>query len=102
MKDSELARCRETTEKLLQEIAKRLSDPSRNEPDGLIFDWEIPSLTNPVLLTFIAEVHCRGDRNKLRFQIDIAKLQTAGRTADLERLHNILSARHAGIDDRRS
>jgi hypothetical protein len=93
------ARC---AERLLQEVAERLLGPPRNEPDGLIFDWEIPPLTNRSLLTFIAEVHCQGDKSKVRFQIDIAKLQTAGRTADLERLGNILSARHAGIDDRRS
>jgi hypothetical protein len=98
----ELARCRETAKRLLQGVAERLLGRPRNEPDGLIFDWEIPSLTNHTLLTFIAEVHFREGKNKLRFQIDIAKLQTAGRTADLERLSNILSARHAGTDNRRS
>jgi hypothetical protein len=98
----ELARCRETAKRLLQGVAERLLGRPRNEPDGLIFDWEIPPLTNPTLATFIAAVHCQGDKSKLRFQIDIAKLQTAGRTADLERLSNILSARHAGIHDRRS
>ena len=98
----ELARCRETAGRLLKASAERLSRPPGNEPDGLVFDWEIPDLSNPALLTFIAEVHCRGDKSKFRFTIDIAQLQTAGRTSDLEKVSGILSARHAGIDDRRS
>jgi hypothetical protein len=96
----ELARCRETTDRLLKEAAELRS--TRDEPDGLVFDWEPPSLTNPTLLTFIAEVHCRGDKSKFQFTLDIAQLQTAGRTSDLQKLNDILVARHAGIDNRRS
>jgi hypothetical protein len=98
----ELARASETAGRLLKEATGRLSEQARDEPDGLIFDWEPPSLTNPALLSFIAEVHLRGDKSKFRFTLDLDKLASAGRTADLEKLHTVLGARHAGIDDRRS
>jgi hypothetical protein len=93
-----------TAKRHLEEGAGRLSGQSQpqGEPDGLIFHWEAPSLSNPALFTFIAEVHRQRDKSKVRFQIDTAKLETAGRTADLEKLRDILVARHAGIDDRRS
>ncbi len=95
----QLTERRRAAERLLQEAPERILGGSpRHEPDGLSFDWEIPELTKLNLLTFIAEVHCQGDKSQVRFQIDLAKLQTP----ELEELHNILARRHAGLDDRRS
>jgi hypothetical protein len=66
------------------------------------FDWEIPELTAAHLITFLARVRCQGCERSFRIPIDVAKLATEGRTADLEKLHAILSARHAGLDTSRS
>src|SRR4029077_5890360 len=79
-------------------VERLLGSPRRGELTGLIFDWEIPELTNPTLTTYFGEVHWPADKIEFRFSIDHAKLPEA----DKERLLSILSARHAGIDDRSS
>jgi hypothetical protein len=66
------------------------------------FDWEIPELTTPQLIAFLALVRYQASERSFRIPIDVARLASEGRTADLERLHDILAARHAGIDDRYS
>jgi hypothetical protein len=66
------------------------------------FDWEIPGLDTPHLITFLARVRCQGCEHSLRIPIDVARLAAQGRTADLERLQDILAIRHAGLDDRHS
>jgi hypothetical protein len=91
-----------TAEKLLQQAAERVSEASQEGPRVSYFDWEFPDLTTPNLFTFLARVRCQAGERSLRFQIDIARLAAEGRTADLERLLNILAARHAGLDDRHS
>jgi hypothetical protein len=78
--------------------ANRVSGTSQERSIVSYFDWEIPALTTPHLLTFLARVRCGARERSLRVPIDIAKLEAGGRTADLERLHGILALRHAGID----
>jgi hypothetical protein len=75
---------------------------SQSEPDGLSFDWEHPDLSNPARSTFFGEVHRRSERRTFRFSIDASKLAAAGRETDLDKLLDVLVARHAGLDDRPS
>jgi hypothetical protein len=75
---------------------------SQNEPDGLSFDWEHLDLSNPARSTFFGVVRRRGERRTFRFSIDANKLAAGGKEADLDKLLDILAARHAGLDDRPS
>jgi hypothetical protein len=88
--------------------AERLSGTSPIRPLDSVesplivyFDWEIPKLATPRLLTFLARVRCGARERSFRVPINVAR-KTEGRTADLEKLHNILATRHAGLDDRSS
>jgi hypothetical protein len=83
--------------------AERVSEASRpEEPVVISFDWEIPALASPHLITFLARVRSQAGERSFRIPIDVAKLAAEGRTSDLERLHAILAMRHAGVDDHRS
>jgi hypothetical protein len=75
-----------------------LGASSVGSPVVAYFDWEIPELTTPHLITFLARIRSQTGERSFRIPIDIARLAAEGRTSDLERLHNVLSLRHAGID----
>jgi hypothetical protein len=92
----------EGTQDPAQETPERLLAPPQSEPDGLMFGWEFPALSNPTCWTFQVEVRRQEERSKFRFSLDLAKLQAAGRATDLGRIQEILALRHAGLDDRHS
>jgi hypothetical protein len=75
-------------------IAGRVFGPPDLDDVRLSFDWLVPSsIAEP--LTFILEIK-RGNRESLvRFNIDLAKLESA----DLRRLHIFLEQRHSGVRD---
>jgi hypothetical protein len=98
--NSSLKACRQRAEAALQTAAERISGASQEGPRISYFDWETPAPATPHLLTFLATVRFAEGERSFRVPIDIAKLAAEGRAADLEKLHAILSARHAGLDDR--
>jgi hypothetical protein len=98
----ELEASRRTAKAALQAAAEHVSGASQDGSVASYFNWEIPELITPHLITFLARVRCHADERSLRFQIDVGSLAAHGRTGDLEKLHAILSARHAGLDDRHS
>jgi hypothetical protein len=98
----ELEACRQRAEAALQTAAERTSQASQEGAVVVYFDWEIPELSAPHLFTFLARVRSQAGERSLRIPIDIAKLDADGRTADLERLCDILATRHAQLDDRHS
>jgi len=97
-----LEHCRRTTGTALSAAAERVSEASEGQSIVTSFDWEIPELTTPHLNTFLARIHCQAGERSFRIPIDVARLAAEGRTADLERLHDILATRHAGLDNRYS
>jgi hypothetical protein len=99
----ELEACRQRTEATHQTADRGgLEMSSVDLPIVSFFDWEPVELTTPHLITFRARVRFAFVSRSFRVRIDVTKLASDGRTADLERLHNILAARHAGLDDGRS
>ena len=102
MNNSSLKACRQRAEAALQTAAERISGASQEGPRISYFDWETPAPATPHLLTFLATVRFAEGERSFRVPIDIAKLAAEGRAADLEKLHAILSARHAGLDTSRS
>jgi len=97
-----LEHCRRTTGTALSAAAERVSEASEGQSIVTSFDWEIPELTTPHLNTFLARIHCQAGERSFRIPIDVARLAAEGRTADLEKLLAILSARQAGLDGRHS
>ena len=93
---------RQRAEAVPDAAAERVSEASQEEPILSYFDWEIPALSAPQFITFLARVRFAEGERSFRAPIDVARLATEGRTTDLERLHGILAMRHAGLDDRRS
>src|SRR5262249_30262158 len=57
---------------------------------------------HPKIFIFAAEVHYGKRKKKTRFPLDLEKLEVARREADLVRIAEIFSLRHAGRDDRAS
>jgi hypothetical protein len=102
MEFNELEIYRQRAEAAPDADAERISQTSQEGPVVVFFDWEIPSLTTPHFVTFLARVRSQAGERSFRIPIDVAKLATEGRTTDLERLLDILATRHAGLDDRHS
>jgi hypothetical protein len=69
--------------------------PPRSDSDkvGISFDWEIPRKPSDIVFQVRVE---RGSRHSaIDFAIDLRRM----RGAELEKLHDILVKRHAGLDD---
>jgi hypothetical protein len=101
MKESkQLEECQRHTDAAHPKSVSRMS-PSGSPVEycAVYFDWEIPELPSPHQITFLARVRSTEGERSLRIPIDVASLAAQGKTADLETLHAILSARHAGLDD---
>ena len=96
------AAARRRAERKPERAAERISEAAQDRPIVTYFDWEIPELTAPHLNTFLALVRYQAGERSFRIPIDVARLAAEGRTADLEKLLAILSARQAGLDGRHS
>ena len=93
---------RRRAERKPERAAERISEAAQDRPIVTYFDWEIPELTAQHLNTFLALVRYQAGERSFRIPIDVARLAAEGRTADLEKLLAILSARQAGLDGRHS
>jgi hypothetical protein len=98
----QLAACRQRAETASEAGAEHVWSAAQVGSSVVYFDWEIPELAALRSLTFLARVRFAEGERSLRIPIDVASLAAQERTADLERLHDILATRHAGLDDRYS
>jgi hypothetical protein len=84
--------------RLAKRKLERISGTAQEELVVSYFDWEIPELGAPHFVTFLARIRSQTGERSLRIPIDVARLAAEGRTADLEKLLDILGTRHAGLD----